>query len=371
MKSTVFSFGYGSLIWKADFPFVDRRQGFIRGYRRRFWQGSHDHRGTADSPGRVLTLIPELEYLQKFRHLDEIAYNVDGECVWGMVYRIADDQVDEVTAHLDFREKNGYAIDYVKVYAPPVLASTAVDTDGFEVLDSVAVYIANHDNEAFLGPAPSMHSLASHILRSQGPSGLNSQYFFELYNFMEASFPVGALDCHLTELKSALQRLMDSALADHDQLDFYKVLELDMMAVGDITSVEVKKAYHRLSLVHHPDKNDANGGRRFQQINEAYSTLIDPERRNLYDIELRKSRIIRQSNDAAVMVDRRVSLEDFDEHSSGEYRLLCRCGGCFSLTVTDEARLLNHDINDLLLPCTNCSLVVSVVRSNDDSAVCF
>lgn len=53
----------------------------------------------------------------------------------------------------------------------------------------------------------------------------------------------------------------------------------------DATELEIKKAYRKLAVVHHPDKNpdDPNAHERFQEIGEAYQVLSDPSLRQRYD----------------------------------------------------------------------------------------
>ncbi|CAN1340850.1 Chaperone protein DnaJ, partial [Linum perenne] len=63
--------------------------------------------------------------------------------------------------------------------------------------------------------------------------------------------------------------------------DYYKLLEVDYDASDDA----IRSNYIRLALKWHPDKHkdQDNATSRFQDINEAYQVLSDPERRREYD----------------------------------------------------------------------------------------
>src|SRR5262249_58724171 len=62
--------------------------------------------------------------------------------------------------------------------------------------------------------------------------------------------------------------------------DYYDVLEV----ARDATDAEIKKAFRRLAVQFHPDKNrDRAAEEKFKEANEAYAVLSDPDKRAAYD----------------------------------------------------------------------------------------
>lgn len=72
---------------------------------------------------------------------------------------------------------------------------------------------------------------------------------------------------------------------DTELANYYEVLGVSR----DASDAEVRKAYHKLAIHWHPDKNPSNTAeatRKFQLLQVAESTLLDPEKRAHYDHHL-------------------------------------------------------------------------------------
>ncbi|XP_060867678.1 putative glutathione-specific gamma-glutamylcyclotransferase 2 isoform X2 [Metopolophium dirhodum] len=163
-------FGYGSLIWKTNFPFIKKYPGYIKGYTRRFYQFSPDHRGTND--------------LSR---------------VWGIAYAIDNRDIDNVCAGLDLRERAGYTKKVIQFHTK---------TNEDQIPSEVTVYIADENNEWFAGEAP-IQQIASRIAVCRGTSGSNPEYVYKLAAEMRRIAPEED-DKHLFELEMALKSIENS-----------------------------------------------------------------------------------------------------------------------------------------------------------------
>lgn len=185
-KTSLWIFGYGSLVWKPDFKYKRSKVGYIQGYKRRFWHGDNFHRGSDELPGRVVTLIED-----------------DDASTWGVAFEVTGSQVEETLKYLNVRETvcGGYATKMVDFFArgenqPPVKA---------------LLYIATSDNPLFLGPA-SPEEIGTQIAMCRGKTGHNLEYLLRLTEFMRNSCP-HVEDHHLYSIEAAALTMVSHLLA--------------------------------------------------------------------------------------------------------------------------------------------------------------
>jgi len=66
-----------------------------------------------------------------------------------------------------------------------------------------------------------------------------------------------------------------------EKKDYYQILSVSKNATQD----EIKKAYRKLALEYHPDKNKSKEAEeKFKEINQAYEVLSDPQKKEAYDL---------------------------------------------------------------------------------------
>jgi cation transport protein ChaC len=163
-------FGYGSLMWRPDFPFEEAAPALLRGYHRAFCIWSYHYRGSETHPGLVLGL------------------DRGGACR-GRAFRVAKQDAEAVCAYLHEREM------ITGVYEPRLLP---IEIGGRRVL--AATYLADRQHSQYAGKLPTARILR-HLLTAVGKSGSN-------YDYLEST--VGHLD-ELGIADGSLHRLLQAA----------------------------------------------------------------------------------------------------------------------------------------------------------------
>ncbi len=144
-KKDLWVFGYGSLMWRPDFPHLERHIGVVHGFHRAFCIYSHVHRGTREQPGLVLGL------------------DHGGSCK-GAVYRVRTTDAEAVVEYLIRREM------VTRVYTPRWVTVSIGDRRV-----RAHTYTAAHNHIQYAGKLSPEQ--AAHLIRNgNGRSGNNVEY---------------------------------------------------------------------------------------------------------------------------------------------------------------------------------------------------
>lgn len=172
-RDDLWVFGYGSLIWRPGFEFVERRLARLSGWRRAFCMTSIHYRGTPEAPGLVLALD-----------------RAPGALCEGLAFRVEAAAADGVLAYL--RERELISSAYDEMHLPVTL------DDGTEV--EALGYVVNPAHAQYAGHL-SLAEQAQVIGRAAGSSGSNLDYL--LYT-LEGLAALGVHDHELAQLGAML-----------------------------------------------------------------------------------------------------------------------------------------------------------------------
>lgn len=176
-------FGYGSLMWRPGFEYLERRMARLRGYRRAFSLRSVRYRGTPDAPGLVLGLD----------------WDPNAACT-GMAFRVCPTRADAVRTYLAEREL--VTRSYFEVLHPVTLL------EGQTPMAVEAIcYILDRTHPQYCGGL-SPEEQARIIARAVGPAGTNRDY---LHNTVAHLVALGVEDPALADLDRRVRELAGEA----------------------------------------------------------------------------------------------------------------------------------------------------------------
>ncbi|MGJ4932150.1 gamma-glutamylcyclotransferase [Bradyrhizobium sp. HKCCYLS2038] len=166
-------FGYGSLMWRPGFDFLEQVPARLIGEHRALRVYSFVHRGTPEKPGLVLGL------------------DRGGACR-GIAFRVAEDKRDATIAYLRAREQ------VTSVYRE-VRRSVWLENDARERV-SALVYVVDRGHVQYAGRL-SLQEQLRHVRQGHGQSGANRDYVISTVKAIEAQ---GFRDAQLHRLATML-----------------------------------------------------------------------------------------------------------------------------------------------------------------------
>lgn len=174
MNDDLWVFGYGSLMWRPGFPFLEAAPARLKGRHRRLCVYSWVHRGTPEHPGLVLGL------------------DRGGSCL-GRAFRVAAEDREATIAYLREREQ------VTAVYLEKVLRGRLEDGSGREI--DALTYVVDRSHRQYAGLLP-RDRLLDVVRDAAGQSGPNPEYIHATAAHLEE---IGMRDAMLHWLSEALK----------------------------------------------------------------------------------------------------------------------------------------------------------------------
>jgi cation transport protein ChaC len=147
-------FGYGSLMWRPGFGYVERQLAWLRGYHRALCIYSHVHRGTPERPGLVLGL------------------DRGGSCR-GVAFRVEAAKADATIAYLRAREQ------VTSVYVERRVRLRLDDGREVEAL----TYVVDRGHVQYAGKLP-LDKILEYVRSGVGQSGENPAYVLNTHRHL-------------------------------------------------------------------------------------------------------------------------------------------------------------------------------------------
>jgi cation transport protein ChaC len=184
LSQDLWVFGYGSLMWRPGFDYVERELAWLRGYHRALCIYSHVHRGTPDRPGLVLGL------------------DRGGSCR-GVAFRVEAQKADATVAYLRAREQ------VTSVYVERRVRVRLDDGRQVEAL----TYVVDRRHVQYAGKLP-LDEILGYVRSGIGESGDNPAYVLNTHRHLAE---LSLRDPVLAHIVSALA--LDEAISEAEISD--------------------------------------------------------------------------------------------------------------------------------------------------------